>query len=373
MQQNIIAHSDKTNLDKAISFKAYLAAAVLLGLFLLVYALVGNVQDGDKITMAWAWTESGDSGTYIKQLDAAKHLGVISPTGIYAVDGDGVLVNKIDSSLVEHAHRKGQKVWALFANQDFSKDTARAILSSPARQARVIREVTQMAVKNNYDGVNIDWENMYTEDRGLFTEFVRKLAASLKAQNKVVSVDITVLISDRDEQANSTWVNCYERKALGEIVDYVVLMAYDEHNQFYPNGSVASLPWVEKGVQSLLQVVPAEKIILGVPFYTDDFSAAYKKGARYIDMGQTQDLIAQNKASVYWDAGLGQHVATYYKNGYKHTIWVEDDKSLGLKLDLVNKYNLAGMSAWSLGSEGPATWDVIGTKTGKASLLSNKN
>jgi spore germination protein YaaH len=146
-----------------------------------------------KITAAWCWTEGGTTELYMQQIDASTNLGIVCPTGIYLVDGNGTLVNQIDNRLVTYAHSKGKKVWALFANKNFSKYNAHQVLIDPAKQAKVIREIVDIAVKNNYDGVNIDWENMYVEDRDLFTDFVRQLTASLKDANKTVSVDVTVL------------------------------------------------------------------------------------------------------------------------------------------------------------------------------------
>lgn len=330
--------------------------------FMISPPLNNAAANQEKITMAWAWTEDGATDTYMKQIKETKNLDVVSPTGIYLVDDQGTLDNQIDSKLVAYAHQQGKKVWALFGNHGFSKDNVHGILIDPAKRTKVVKAVTDMAVKNQYDGINIDWEGMYTKDKDLFTQFVRELTQSLKAENKVVSVDITVITAASEQYPESNWHFCYDRKALGKIVDYMALMAYDEHNQYHPNGSVSSLPWVEEGIQYLLKDVPAEKIILSVPFYTHDFSKAYPNNSQYIGLDETQRRISKYKAGVHWDKALGQNVAVYYKDGYKHTIWVEDDKSLGLKLDLVNKYNLAGMSAWSLGSEFPSTWDVISDK-----------
>lgn len=121
---------------------------------------------------------------------------------------------------------------------------------------------------------------------------------------------------------------------------------------------MASLPWVEGGIKYLLNDVAAGKIILGVPFYTHDFSNEYPQGSEYIGMDEIQRRITEYKASVYWDSDVGQNVATYQRNGFNHKIWVEGDRSLGLKLDLVNKYGLSGMAAWSLGTEFSSTWNV---------------
>lgn len=345
-----------------------LLALILAFVLLLPVTYVGKAEAQGKITMAWTWTEGGLTDTYTKQINNSKNLDIVSPTGIYLVDANGTLQNQIDNNLVNYAHQQGKKVWALFANQGFSKDKAHGVLIDTDKRKKVIQEVTDMAVSNNYDGINLDWEGLYTEDRDLFTEFVRELTASLRARNKTVSVDVTVLTPTWDMSPFSNWTYCYDRKTLGQIVDYVVLMAYDEHNKLRPNGSVASLLWVEDGIKYLLNDVPAEKVILGVPFYTHDFSDEYKNGSEYIGLDETQRRISQNNVSVTWDLSVGQNVATYYRSGYKHTIWVEDDRSLGLKLDLVNKYNIAGMAAWSLGSEASSTWDVISSKMGKVQV-----
>lgn len=315
-----------------------------------------------KIMMGWQWTNDGLSDTYIAQLNKTRHLDVISPTGIYVVSGSGKLENRVNSKLVQYAHEKGMQVWALFTVEDFNKEIARQILNNIQIQDGVIAEVVAWAVKYNFDGINLDWEGMRSEDRDQYTRFVKELTKQLHAQGKVVSLNVVGTTNNYQNVFSNPWSYCIDREALASVVDYVALMGYDEHTEYNPSGSVSSLPWVENAVKYLLNYVPAEKVILGVPFYTHDIS---KSSYKYLTLSQMSNRIAQYGASVTWDASIGQNVAKYITGGVAHTIWVEDERSMALRMDLVNKYNLAGMAAWKIGSESSAMWELIAGKLGK--------
>ena len=177
-----------------------------------------------------------------------------------------------------------------------------------------------------------------------------------------MSIDVTAPIND------SQWSKCYDRQSLGKIVDYVMLMAYDEHWRTSPvSGSVASLPWVEQGVVNTLKDIPSEKLILGIPFYMREWqerniNGKMKVQAKTVAMHEIDSIIKENNLKPIWLEDKGQFYVQYYQNDIVHKIWIENEKSLDKKIDLIDKYKLAGVAAWRKDFEKPEVWNLIDEK-----------
>lgn len=217
--------------------------------------------ENGKINLVWDMMYSGRPD--LSKIGKMEGLDVISPTWFQLANADGKLINRAYSAYVEWAHQNGYKVWALFSN-DFNdiKMTEKFLNNTDARE-NAIREILAYAALYNLDGINIDFENIYKKDKDALTQFVREITPLLREQGLVVSIDVTV------PDGSDTWSLCYDRKALGEVVDYVALMTYDQHWATSPKaGSVAEFVWVEENVKKLLKEVPREKLLLGMPFYT---------------------------------------------------------------------------------------------------------
>ena len=177
----------------------------------------------------------------------------------------------------------------------------------------------------------------------------------------MLSVDVSIIA------VNSNWSESFDRAALSEYVDYVALMTYDQHWGGSPvSGSVAQLSWVEQSLKRVLAEVPHEKLLLGVPFYTRLWKEEYVSGSskpvvtsKAISMEEAEKTVAENKAAKIWDPASGQYYAEYKKGNVTYKIWLEDEKSIKLRAELVNKYRLAGIASWKYGLEKPVIWDVI--------------
>lgn len=285
-------------------------------------------------------------------------LDVLAPTWFSIANENGMIINKADMKYVQDAHTKGYKVWAL-VNNSFDKDLTRAILNNEWAKRNVIKQLLVYSSLYNLDGINIDFENIYDEDKEKLTEFVRELTAALKEQNIIVSIDVTV------PSTTSFWSLCYDRSELGKIVDYVMVMTYDEHWRTSPvSGSVASQSWVDKGIAATLRSVPKEKLLMGLPFYTREWEETRENGRTYvksraISMAQANTIIAEQGLNPVWLQDKGQNYVEYHKEGKLYRIWLEDQKSIALKLTLVHKYGLAGAASWRKDFEQPETWDVL--------------
>ena len=124
----------------------------------------------------------------------------------------------------------------------------------------------------------------------------------------------------------------------------MIIMGYDEHYVGSTEaGSVASLPWVEKGVQDTLAEVPAERTILAIPFYTRLWkTTGGALTSEAIGMEQAQQVITENNVQTVWDGSVGQNYGTYETQDSTYEIWLEDAQSIAEKVKLIPKYELAG-------------------------------
>ncbi len=284
-------------------------------------------------------------------------LEIVSPTWFSISSEGGLVSSKADAAYVEEAHRKGYKVWALI-NNSFDKDLTRQILQSEDAQERVIRQLLVYSSLYHLDGINLDFENIYREDKDKLTRFVSRIATALREQGVVVSLDMTV------PQGSDTWSQCYDRKGLAAVVDYVMVMTYDETWRSSPrSGSVASLNWVERGIQATLAEVPAEKLLLGLPFYMREWEEpADGQGpakATTLSMVDAERKIREKNLTLQWLEDKGQYYTEYYEQDKRYRIWLEDERSIAAKVALVGPYRLAGVASWRKGFERETIWPVI--------------
>jgi spore germination protein YaaH len=281
-------------------------------------------------------------------------LDIISPTWFQIQNSKGDLMNRAYSSYEKWAHEKGYKVWALLSNDFQDADMTSKFLKDDKAIENFTKQILAYASLYNLDGINIDFENFYQKDRDLFTRFVEIITPKLKEQGLVVSVDVND-------------IPCYDKKALSQIVDYVMYMSYDQHWRTSPvAGSVAQVSWQERILKRVLQEegVPKEKLLLGLPYYTRLWEEKTEGGAISLSsvaltMEEAKRTIIENDAEPVWDEESGQFYAEYEKDNSRFRIWLEDEKSINLKSSLVHKYNLAGVCAWSRNFVSEDIWDVL--------------
>ena len=313
-------------------------------------AAVEAFAEQPKINLVWQPVfDTDDNLAYSEKLPG---VNVVSPSFFAIVNADGLVEDKADASYVENLHQKGYKVWALVTNS-FDPELTQALLANADARKYAEQQLLFLCEKYQLDGINLDLENVHDEDQTALTVFVEEITTAFKAKGKVVSIDITVPSTTPD------WSQCYDRKELGKIVDYVMLMAYDEHwRSSKVSGSVASIGWVETNLQKTLADIPARKVILGIPFYTrlwQEQNGIVVK-AKTLTMQGTENLIAEKQLSPSWDSALGQYYFSYEDNGFLYRVWQEEQRSLALKAQLVGHYGLAGLASWRRGFEQPETW-----------------
>lgn len=241
-----------------------------------------------------------------------------------------------------YAHQHGVQVWAVVDN-GFNGPLSHQILAYRDQQNMLITHIVQEAVNAHINGINLDFEGLLPEDRWNFTDFVQKLATALHAHHMDLSVDLPPDIVPDDN------TGAYNHSALAKAANYIILMGYDEYwGGEQIAGPTASYPWVKQSINDMLNTgVPSSKLILGLPFYTQDWTVGKNDSAlasEALSLWQTRTLLASTHAKETWNAKLGLHVASFVQNGVKHEIWIEDKRSLLLFADLVSEQHLAWCS-----------------------------
>lgn len=304
-----------------------------------------------KVNMVWHQVTSTDANAYFADATAnMTGVNVISPTWFYLTDTSGNIASIASADYVSQAHEKGLQVWGLIDNFTQEVSTTETLSSTAARQ-NIISQLIQAAKDVGMDGINVDFESL-SEDVGThFLEFLRELSIECHKNNLVLSVDNPV---------PEDFTSHYDRAEQGRVVDYVIIMGYDEHYVGSEAGSVASLPWVEQGIQDTLDEVPAKRVINAIPFYTRLWrTTGGNVTSEAIGMDQAQQTIADNNVETYWDKTTSQNYGKYDIDNSTYQIWLEDAQSVAEKVKLVSKYDLAGVSAWKLGFENNGIWQVI--------------
>lgn len=317
-----------------------------------------NTSDG-PINLTWDYTYAEHSEDKINQIKDIKGLDVIIPTWFSIRNGNGDMIDRGNQNYIKKYKDLGIDVWAYLDNS-FDPNITHEALSNENTRKKVINKTLELCKKYGMKGINIDFEHTKIDDRDYITDFVREFRQSA-GDDFIITVDVTPQIS-----ADVT-KEPYDRKALAEIADYMVVMAYDQHwGSSEKAGSVAQYKWVEGSVNVLFRNIPNKKMILGVPLYTRIWKeAGGKVTSKTISMDEVARIIAAKGLKPVWDKESQQNYIEYQENNADYKIWIEDANSLEKKVSLVNKYNLAGVGSWRLGFETPNIWDVISKELDK--------
>ena len=314
---------------------------------------------GGKVNLTWEnVTIYGKTKT--SEIGPMPGLNVVSPTWFHIKNGQGELTNIADHQYVRWAHDRGYQVWALFSN-NFDPDITTEALASYDTRMKIIKQLLAYAELYDLQGYNIDFENVYLKDKDNVTQFVREFTPLAHEQGLVISIDVTV------RGGSEMWSLFLDRKALGQSVDYMILMGYDEHWASSPvAGSVASLGWAEKGIKDIMTYddVPASKLILGVPFYTrlwteEVVDGKVKVTSKALYMSGAQNIIKERGLTPVYDEKTGQNYVSYEEDGITYKMWIEDEVSMRARAETVKRLDLAGIASWRRGFETPNIWGVI--------------
>lgn len=314
-------------------------------------------NETNKYVMFWQY--GSDLGTLGNKIEG---VNVVSPTWFELSDSKGNISSKFSSSYYIKAKSYGYEIWPIITNgidsASYTPEDTSAMLNSELSREKFISNLLNICINNKLDGINMDFESMKTEDRDLYTQLIREMTPLFRQYGIKVSVD-------------TYFVEYIDRKGVGAAADYVILMGYDQRGGWSSvAGSISEISWVENNINSLINdsKIPANKIILGVPFYTRlwiEKVGEEKPTTKVYTMEDCEEYISLYNLTKTYDEKSGQNYIEHTRGSLTYKLWIEDDTSIKNRVDIVNNYNLAGISAWRKGFETNNTWNVITSNIAK--------
>lgn len=334
--------------------------------------LVEEKQIQGKVNMFWDYYSK-----YVKCPDRTgqviEGVNVVSPSFFY-IDDDGEFQDKVGDAgkaYIEWAHSNGYKVWPMLQNDEAGIKVTSTIINSYAKRQELIEKIVEVCVEYQLDGINIDFENMYEADKDKFSRFIIELEPRIKEIGGVLSVDVTAPDGDPN------WSLCYDRNVIAHVADYIAFMAYDQYgNSSTKPGTTAGFNWVETNIIKFIENEDVEpsKIILGIPFYTRqwtiDSNGEIKQGGRGVV--SMLNIKIPNNVEKQWDEELQQYYIEYKSGNDTIKMWIEDGTSIAAKVSLVTKYGLAGTSGWRKDMETSNVWSIINNELSKTTENENE-
>ncbi|MGE5552759.1 MAG: glycosyl hydrolase family 18 protein [Betaproteobacteria bacterium] len=303
----------------------------------------------------------GDTDSYNSMIANSWGLTGIIPF-LFTLESNGNVTGLHNRAALAAAKERGLTTLALVHNLSgpwFSSSVAHAALSNWVNRSRAVKSIANLVTTYGYDGVNIDLEAVPSYDRNALTSFMRDLSQALRPLGKLVTISVPAKTYD---DRRSSWSGAYDYAALGQYVDLMMLMAYDEHYTKGPAGPIASSPWVDAVASYAASQVSPSKLILGLAGYGYDWSST--GSAKAVSYSDAIALAKRYGRTIQWHTGSQSPYFTYYRSGSQHTVWFESADSLAYKLKIVEQRGLRGVALWRLGFEDPRFWSVIGSRWG---------
>ncbi len=311
---------------------------------------------GETVFLGWHMVTVPEANGHLERVTQnAEGLNVISPTWYRLTDTEGGFSSLADEAYVEQAHAMGLQVWALMDNFDQTVDCYE-LFSSTKTRGVLIERMMDEAEEYGFDGWNIDFETLLSKAGPHYVQFLKELSVACKEAEIILSVDNYV---------PAAYNQFYDLKSQGRFVDYVIIMAYDEHYSGSKEaGSVASMGYLKKAITDTLDVVPAERIVMAVPFYTRLWAEETVNGvvtvtSEALTMNGAADVLKRHEVQAQWDEETHQNYAEYKEDGVTYKMWLEDEASIRERIGEIHAADVAGMAAWRLGFETEAIWPII--------------
>lgn len=333
-----------------------------LALFVIAALVLLLSPTGKQPQTFSAWiNEPGQEETISSIERHGEQLFSISPMW-YKIDenGDFVEIWKGDPRIVKTAKQKNVLLIPSIANQ-FDPKRASLVLRSPQRRRALATQISNLVKAERFDGVDLDFENLYPEDRRDYISFVSELKKRLASTDAVLSVTVQPKTVDSQGWAG---VQALDYRALGKIADQIRIMAYDQHHSSGPPGPIASVDWVGKVIKYAARRVPKKKLILGVPLYGYDWSEPGQGSA--VDFESAHQKAEEIGATIMWDKQAASPYFTYSENGKDHIVWFENARSVAAKLNVKGTGKLTGYSFFRLGIEDPGIWTAMAKRADRS-------
>ena len=314
-----------------------------------------NISMDEPVVLAFHQVFVQDANKNLEaMLENTEGINVIVPTWFVIQDTQGNYSSIASKEYVDQAHERGIQVWAMLNNVSTEESVAvntAELMSSTAAREKMIDSLMQDVREYGFDGINLDFEGLRSEAGPHYVQFIRELSIACRKEGIVLSIDNYV---------PSAYTEFYNRREQGIVADYVIIMGYDEHYAGGEAGPVSSISFVDNGIKDTLEVVPKEKVINAIPFYTRLWTTdGESQTSQGFDMEEEEVWISENQLEPEWREDLGLYYAQRQGENGLEQLWMEEERSIGEKMDLIRQYELAGVACWKLGFEKPEIWKIV--------------
>lgn len=284
----------------------------------------------------------------------------------YQAREDGSLTNLFEQARINEALQGGvapiMVVTNIGSDGGFSSELASVILNNPEVQATFINNIITTMNEKNYMGIDVDFEYLFPEDREAYIQFLTNLKYSLAGTGKTLSVAVAPKYRDNQE---GILYEAHDYQAIGEIADRVIIMTYEWGYVYGEPMAISPLSEVEAVISYAVTRIPSEKILMGMPNYAYDWVIPFVEGTSATTITNTRalEIALENGSTIYFDSNAQAPFFNYTDaNGNTRVVWFDDARSIDARLDLVEKYNLAGVSYWTINNFYPVNWAVLSNK-----------
>ncbi len=288
-------------------------------------------------------------------------ISIIAPQ-VFVMDRDGFVFGEVNPELLRAARRHRVAVMPLVLNEGFKQEVIHSVLDDSAKMQRAIRYLLYYADRDDYWGIQFDFENIHVSYREHYSRFATEAARQFRARGRKFSVAVVAKHSghpqDYTESHWDNWAGVFDYAALSRVADFLSVMTYDQHSRVTPPGPVAGVPWMKRVIEYTLTQIPPEKFSLGIPLYYRSWNSAGHRGG-YGGFPDVVPMLHRFGATAGWDGNHEVPWLRYTVDGVEYEVWYEDVRSFRAKLALVGRYNLQGFSAWVIGQEDPRIWVEI--------------
>lgn len=299
-------------------------------------------------------------------------IGIVAPQS-YSVDSLGIVFGDVDPSVIALARAHGVRVMPLVVDENFNQQELHQLLTDTAAQRRATDALVELCRTRGYWGLQFDIEDLSIADGDRFTAFYTSAARALHAAGFAASIAIVPRASDLagatayDRWMFDSWRGGYDLAALGRVSDFVSWMSYDQHTRRTPPGPVAGLPWMRASVEFALRSIPASKLSLGIPLYSDYWYVEAQPGTALragvtgtgVSYAWGMHLLERAGATVQWDSTQKSTYGIAPTGPTNAWLYLSDARSLAAQTALITEYHLRGFSAWVLGMEDARIWNAL--------------
>ncbi|MEO8287802.1 MAG: glycosyl hydrolase family 18 protein [Chloroflexota bacterium] len=290
----------------------------------------------------------------------ARNLNYVSPW-FFNLNANGQVTGNDQPNVSQIIKSAGAKNLPMLKNSSAENDVFSALIGDDAKVASIVDAIDALITANGYDGITIDFEAINPADKTRLTIFMSRVYDRLHAKGKLV----TAVVAPKTKDITTGWAAAYDYPALGKVVDYVLVMAYDYAWANGDPGPIAPMNKLRDTATYTLSKIPAQQVIWGVGVYGYDWA----EGLDGKSLGKAEsrtwaeaNTIAQQPTSQRgYDTTAHAPWARYTRDGQLREMWYENKQSFDAKMELVTGRGMAGFALWRLGQEDPAIWNTIST------------